>query len=503
MVLVLAGCSEDDERAAKPSTPEAQSAADAATTDSPNRDGSGRDAGGSAAEAGSASAPAREAGAAVAEEDLTFRNEVPPVKSVAEAMPRVFIPPYQDCREPKPGETGRGPNGKVCTTVMISGATEEGKYFPDYADCNVVITQRPFWSAPPTRTAAADDPRLNDSAYLRELEWVRQQIAATGCVCCHDSKSLGKQASQWDISLGPLWLDSLSDNGLALFAGFADSSVLGAYKPEDNNGFDRNVVGVPTTDNERMGRFMRSELTRRGISEAAARAVPPFGGPIYENRVAKPRRCVAGEGVDKDGFVRWKGGAARYVYVMNEGSDNPGVPPNLDLPEGTLYRLDVLASKPAIESGLKYGTTPAGTFQAFPNDARAPDLERGKTYQVYVLLDVGISLANCTFQFGSDLPGDVAERDPVLMPMADAGAPATAVPGGSCASGGDARGYGAPCKAQMDCSCEANYCALMPGQSEGYCTTTECTMASKACPSGWSCFDLSRFAPGQPAICTR
>jgi hypothetical protein len=442
--------------------------------------------------------------------ELTFRSDVAPITRVDQAQSRVFIPPYRECKAPLPGERGSGAEDKVCTNVAISGATEEGKYFPGYGDCGVVITQRPFWSAPPTRTAAPDDPRLKDESYLKELAWVSEQIEATGCVCCHDSKALGKQASQWDIRLGPLWLDSLSDSGLALFAGLADSSVLGAYAPEDNFGFDRNVVGIPTTDNARMQRFMISELARRGISEQRAREVPPFGGPIYDNRVAAPKPCVAGEGVGADGAVTWRGGNARYVYVTEPNSENPGVPPNLDLPRGTLWRLDVLASQPPLASGVAYGTTPAGSFQAHPDRAPASALAKGKTYRLYVLRDVGISLANCLFEYGAAPLGASADVDAATAPAAagDAGVGMQSdASGATCTSvGGDARGFGAPCKDGVnhsDCPCEANYCAIMPGQSTGYCTSSGCNSPGAACPDGYSCFDLSRFAPGQPAICTR
>ena len=440
--------------------------------------------------------------------ELTFAADVEPVTSVEQALPRVFVPPYRTCSEPQAGATGKGPDGKVCTNVAISGATEEGKYFPDYGDCAVVITQRPFWSAPPAGTAPPNDPRLADAAYMKELAWVTEQVAASGCVCCHDSKALGKQASQWDIRLGPLWLDSLSDSGLALFAGLADSSVLGAYRPEENNGFDRTVVGIPTTDNARMGDFMRKELARRGISEEQARAVPPFGGPIYDNRVAPAEPCGAGEGVDPRGGMHWRGGGARYVYVTAQDSDNPGVPPNLDLPEGTLFRLDVLASAEPLASGVLYGTTPAGSFQRLPERERAPALARGQRYRLYVLRDVGVPLANCLFEFGAEVAPPARASDAgSAPPLPDAGATADAsgaADAGACGlAGGDARGYGAPCKESVDCSCEASYCALMPGQAQGYCSKSGCTQDEGSCPDGWSCFDLSRFAPGQPAICTR
>src|SRR4051794_30521907 len=77
--------------------------------------------------------------------ELYFRDDVTPVTGVEQAQPGVFIPAFDDCRDPKPGETGSGPNGQVCTHTLISGCTEPGKYYPDYASCEVVRTQRPFW----------------------------------------------------------------------------------------------------------------------------------------------------------------------------------------------------------------------------------------------------------------------------------------------------------------------------------------------------------------------
>jgi hypothetical protein len=437
---------------------------------------------------------------------LKFRSDVTAVTRVADALEGTFIPPYRSCVQPKAGETGQAADGKVCTNVAISGATEPGHYFPDYASCDVVRTQRPFWSRPPAGAAAPDDPRLQDSTYLAELGWVKQQIEATGCVCCHDSKVLdGKQAGQWDIELGPLWLDSLSDSGLALFAGLADSSSLGAYPADDNFGFERDLTGIPSTDGPRMQKFMLAELTRRGISEDEARAVPPFGGPIYANRVAKPTPCEATEGVFVDGSVRWKGGPARYVYVAERDSENPGVPPNLDQPAGTLFRLDVLPSAAPVASGFVFGTTPAGSFQALPESTAAAPLQSGQTYHLTVLRDVGLPVANCLFEYGK-------APAPVATPKVDAGSkPASAdggLPGADAAAGcalpgGDADGFGAPCLESSECSCAASYCALMPGQTMGYCSKTGCKEDKSICPADYTCFDISQFAPGQPSVCTK
>jgi hypothetical protein len=458
---------------------------------------------------------ATEAGVSAEPDRLLYRRDVAPVTRVDEALPGVFIPPFEDCREPAAGDSATRGDGKVCTNVAISGCTEEGKVFARYASCEVVRRQRPYWPAPPAKTPAKDDPRLTDSAYLAEADWARAQVEASGCSCCHDSRVVA--ASQWDIALGPLWLDSLSDTGLALFAGLADSSVLGAYPAADNFGFDRDQTGIPSTDSARMRRFMSRELTRRGLSEAWARAVPPFGGPIYANSVKQPEPCRAGQGVAPDGSVRWTGAAARYVYVLEQGSKNPGVPPNLDLPDGTLWRLDVLPSEQPLASGLRFGTTPAGSFQSHPESRPADPLTEGETYQLVVLQDVGLPLANCLFEFGAPLAeGPVAEAAVgagsdagSAYPSADAGAGETGSDGAvaECSlTAGDPRGFGAPCsdtQSHSDCPCAANYCSKSPFDTQGYCSVTGCKENPGLCPPGWTCFDISAFAPGQPSVCAK
>lgn len=451
---------------------------------------------------------------------IRYRSDVSPIEDVNAALPGTFIPPYRHCQQ----APDAGPSREACANVAISGATEPGLRFADLVDCAIVRRQRPYWSAPPARASKPDDPRLQDAAYARESAWASEQIAATGCSCCHDGRLIA--ASQWDISLGPLWLDSLSDTGLALFLGLADSSVLGAYPAADNFGFDRTATGIPTTDTARMKTLLTGELARRGLSEAWARAVPPFGGPIYTASIQKPAACAAGQGVDVDGSVRWTGGSARYVYVLTPGSANPGVPPNLDLPEGTLWRLDVLASAQPLAAGVTFGTTPDGAFQVYPKATPAAPLTRDQSYQLVVLRDVGLPIVNCTFTFGTRVAPALDAPSEAGMPTAqDAGSPyATADSGlasnegglpssdGGAApamctlTGGDARGFGAPCNdttQHSDCPCAANYCSKSPFDAQGYCSVTGCKENPSVCPPGWSCFDVSMFAPGQPSVCMR
>jgi hypothetical protein len=445
-----------------------------------------------------AAAACDEAAAPPADDGITYRSEVSPVTRVEDALPGVVIPPFQRCAP--------GPDGaELCTWVSIAGATAPGERFADRADCAVVRTQRPYFARPPAGTTRPGDPRLSDAAFMADLAWARDQLRSTGCACCHDSVTGGVAPSQWDIGAEGIWLDTITDSGLALFSGLADSSVLGAYPRDQNHGFDREATGVPTTDTARMRRISIAELARRGLSEAQAAAVPPFGGPIYQNQVRVPEACGPGAGIDPEGKVHFPWGEARYVYVLEQGSKNPGVPPNLDRPAGTLWRLDVLASRPGLASGLAYGRTPPGSFQDLPAASPAPALVRGRTYQLAVLFDVGFPIVNCLFTFGDPLPTEAPARpDAGVAPDAgeDPGpAPDAGVEPGDAGAGDDV--FGRACVDQAGCAMPAPYCALQPGQRDGYCTATGCVEDPSVCPGGWRCLDLSVFSPGQPSVCLR
>ncbi len=425
---------------------------------------------------------------------MRHRSDVTPVTRVEDALPGVFIPAFPDCRAPLAGETTSSPGGKVCTQVSIAGATEPGKSFAAYASCDVVRTQRPYYAqSSNTKPTDAKDARLKDAPYMAEVEWAKREVAATGCACCHDAKIAPDGASKWDIDAQGIWLDTVSNKGLALFAGLADSSVLGAYPADQNHGFDRTTVGLPSTDPARMKKLVVGELARRGVTEAEARKVAPFGGPIYEASIAVPGPCGPGEGIEPDGTVKWVGGGARYVYVLEAGSKNPGVPPNLDRPTGTVWRLDVLPNAQPVDSGLRYGTTPGTSYQDTPAEGLAPSLAKGRTYTLHVLRDVGLPMTSCTFIFGEPLA--------TAAPAPSSPPPATTSTDGGASPPVNA--FGRTCKENKECEGVASYCAVMPGKTTGYCTATGCKTNASVCPSGWSCFDISLFQPGAPSICTK
>lgn len=311
----------------------------------------------------------------------------------------VFVPPELICRDPLAGEPpGMSEGGQVCTWQMISGATEPGRHFPDYASCSTVLTQRPYYPTGPGGIPTRPDARLDDPAYAADLAWVKEQVEATACTCCHQGSVTPKGAAVWDIEAEGNWVNTFSPYGLAFAGGFLDSSLLGAYPASENNGFDRATTGIPTTDPARMAAFFAKELEHRGFSTDDYKDWAPVPEFFYEQATYEPSACDAGAGVDKDLSIRWNGGRARYIYVLDASSKNPGVPPNLDLPEGTIWRVDVPPTESGLASGeVRYGELPQGMKQAFPASGAPTKLDAGKTYYLYVLADMAAPITRCLF----------------------------------------------------------------------------------------------------------
>lgn len=315
----------------------------------------------------------------------------------------VFQQPTYVCKEPKEGEpAGKGPDGKVCTWSAISGATEPGRNFEDYGSCDQVRTQRPYLPKPAPPAASKQDDRMNDPAYVKESEWVKSQIRAAACVCCHTT-SAPKGPSSWYLESGPNWINSMSSRGLAMGAGWINTVGFGAYPPEQNNGFTRATPkhpersAFPTTDDARMRRFFENELAHRGRTRENFKDQVYGAGPLDSQRFYEPKDCTADQRIEADGTIHWVGGPARYLMVMKEGTSSPGVPPNLDIPEGTLWRIDVDWHKgtPIASGSVKYGETPDGLKQRTPLKGAPAPLESGKKYYLYVQKDIGFPITRC------------------------------------------------------------------------------------------------------------
>jgi len=318
----------------------------------------------------------------------------------------VWQQPRRICKAPKAGEApGKGPDGQVCTWQVISGATEEGRNFSDYASCDAVRTQRPYYAAPQDERATthADDPRLNDTDYVRELDWLKAQVNAAACVCCHRSDA-PQGPSNWSVDAPGNFLNGWHDRGLAMGAGWIDTVGFGAYAPEDNNGFSRSTPdnpthpALPTTDAARMAAIFVKELEHRSKSPADFVDAPPGAGPLDEQRFYRPADCTDADRVDADGTIHWRFGDARYVYVLEADATSPGVMPNLHIPAGTRWYVEVPDTSEAVKSGaLKFGVVPEGLRQGFPSTGSPAALEKGRKYYLVVLADVALPSARCLF----------------------------------------------------------------------------------------------------------
>lgn len=314
----------------------------------------------------------------------------------------VFLPPVLECRDPIEGEPpGTSEGGQVCTWAMISASTEEGRHFADYASCERVLTQRPYIAVPPPPPPVDPDPRMDDPKYVAELDWVKGQVEASACVCCHQTSITPDGAAVWDIEAPGNWANTFSPYGLAFAGGFVDSSLLGAYPPEEVHGFDRSRTGLPSTDPDRLIAFFAAELAFRGFTPEDWADADPTPAPFHQQDIFEPSACAEGEGVASDGTVTWTGGGVRYLYILDEGSDNPMVPPNLDRPAGTIWKIDVDPESSPLRTGeVRYGEVPAGAAQALPAEGAPPPLVAGRSYYIYASADIMLPNTRCIFTYG-------------------------------------------------------------------------------------------------------
>ncbi len=307
-----------------------------------------------------------------------------------------FPEPEQSCVEPLPGDAaGTSADGRVCQWLTMQGCTEPGRTWADYGSCDIPREQRAHYQVPVADNATRADPRMNDTTYSAELAWVKQELASCSCTCCHSSNS-PDGPSNWYLEQEGNFVNGLFDSGIAQGAGIIDSTVLGNIDAADNNGFTRLPSVFPSTDPARMLRFFDGEFAYRGLQRADFEDVKKYG-PLSEQHDYVPVACGADEGF-VDGALRWTGGNARIVYVLAPDSANPGVPPNLDTPLGTRWRIDAADPTVAlIHPGVIYGEVAVGVRQRVPAQAAAQPLTPGESYLLYVVADYVQPIARCLF----------------------------------------------------------------------------------------------------------
>ena len=239
-------------------------------------------------------------------------------------------------------------------------------------------------------------------------------MRSSACVCCHDS-AVDPRAANWDISKGKIWTDQLDKYAVEIMTGRVSSAALGAYKPEENFGFNRYHTGLPTTDVERMKKFFTNIADDLGTTQEEIAQMPPLASFLANQLLEEAPQCSPGVGVNAEtGIINWgkdefgfpdsKYIPARFIYVLEDGAQTPVVTPNLDKPKGTLWRIDADSRWYMFKSGsVKYGQTPLGATQTIPDPdrfERLKPLEIGKRYRLVVQLDVGFPITNCYFNYG-------------------------------------------------------------------------------------------------------
>lgn len=313
-----------------------------------------------------------------------------------------FVEPALRCFVPDSGVLPPD-GGELCVWEGIHGATLEGRSFREDANCDNSRSGRPYYPVDPDARASQPDPRRNDPAYLAEEAWVKSQINAASCVCCHSKgASPNGEPSIFDVDAEGSFANQLTDRGVAQGAGVISSVPLGAWPKELNHGFSKSDLEHPTdsvfltTDPARMKAFWEREMQHRGLTAAAMAGVDDGMGPLSEQFYYQPERCTAGEGVAADGTITWGKGKARYVYVLEASARSPTIFPNLDLPADTLWRLDVPADGAPLENRtVKYGVLPSGTSQRFPVAGAPAALVSGRQYYLYVTADQMLPITRC------------------------------------------------------------------------------------------------------------
>ncbi|MBK7760639.1 MAG: hypothetical protein IPI35_30400 [Deltaproteobacteria bacterium] len=87
------------------------------------------------------------------------------------------------------------------------------------------------------------------------------------------------------------------------------------------------------------------------------------------------------------------------------------MPPNLDTPEGTIWRVDLPRDgSPVFSESVVYGEVPEGMVQIFPETGAPAELVPGKEYYLYVTADILYPISRCVFVAGERERGGGCRR---------------------------------------------------------------------------------------------
>ncbi len=336
----------------------------------------------------------------------------PPPAEATDWLAAPFVQPEKVCVDPAGLDVPEGTeleDGQLCVWDYFSGNAPEGMHFNDVSTCAAPLTQGPPWFAKPRRKYESPASLLNDEAWVTEATWVADQIRASGCSCCHASSSVSGNTSGFDVDAPGVWTDSMTNSQLSMSAGMNDlHKLFGEFAPEENHGYSRELTLWATTDPQRMQDFFLSEFERRdGTQEDVDLSAERFDA-LFGQVIADTPACITEfEGVKEDGTVFWNGEEGiRQLWIMEEGTDSPAFPPNLDRPEGTIWAVYVnFDGQPIANDSLRLGEVPADAVQMVPETGE-PTFVDGTTYKVYATQDVMTGrMLNCTFTYSEPTGG--------------------------------------------------------------------------------------------------
>ena len=129
-------------------------------------------------------------------------------------------------------------------------------------------------------------------------------------------------------------------------------------------------------------------------------------------------------------------------------------------------------------------------------------------------LALAAALLSCG-RYESCDPGQVLQFNVCFPALVDGGLPPADSGAGACRpsnlpvpdAGDDictdeTTGFGEACSDTAQCRCGKDLCAIIPGQTCGFCTRSNCMANPSICPAGWTCYDASSFQPGY-SLCVK
>jgi hypothetical protein len=152
----------------------------------------------------------------------------------------VIDEPDAGTEDPLPGHDDCLPPGEEMSEDVCRAVIAEADRVPNVASDHSGVP------------APDPDPRVDSEEYA----WLTSEVKRCTCSCCHIGSLDAPGVHRWDLEWQPVWIDSMSDWSMEIFAGL---------RPSDG---PLNQM-LPTDDPERLLRLVQEELARRDAARDA------------------------------------------------------------------------------------------------------------------------------------------------------------------------------------------------------------------------------------------